>query len=58
MIQILWSGGPKSKTGKDIQDPVLCKIAMGVFSIFHGPRVESTFNVMGDVTDMISNQGE
>lgn len=29
--------------------PALCKVAMGAFSIFHGPLVESSFNVMGDV---------
>ena len=29
--------------------PALCKIAVGALSIFHGPRVESSFNVMGDV---------
>lgn len=36
--------------------PVLCKIAMGVLSIFHGPRVESTFNVMGDVIGIKSGR--
>ena len=29
--------------------PALCKIVVGALSIFHGPRVESSFNVMGDV---------
>ena len=29
--------------------PALCKMTIGALSIFHGPRVESTFNVMGDI---------
>lgn len=29
--------------------PLLSKISLGVLTIFHGPRVESRFSVMGDV---------
>lgn len=29
--------------------PALCKIVFGALSIFHGPMVESSFNIMGDV---------
>lgn len=31
--------------------PLLSKISLGVLTIFHGPRVESRFSVMGDVMD-------
>ncbi len=31
--------------------PALCKVVAGALSVFHGPMVESSFNVMGDVID-------
>ena len=32
--------------------PLLSKVVIGALSIFHGPRVESSFNVMGDVINV------
>ena len=29
--------------------PVLCKVVLALLSPFHGPQVESAFNVMGDI---------
>jgi hypothetical protein len=40
------------------QYPVLCKIALTVCSLFHGPQVESSFSIMGNVlTSKRSNTG-
>ena len=36
--------------------PCIYKIVCAALSIFHGPRVESTFNVMGDVIDKKSGR--
>ena len=36
--------------------PTVFKMVTAVLSIFHGPRVESTFNVMGDVLDKKSGR--
>ena len=36
--------------------PVILVMIQSVLSIFHGPRVESTFNVMGDVIDKNSGR--
>ena len=35
--------------------PLLSKISLALLTIFHGPRVESSFRVMGDVMDKKSN---
>jgi hypothetical protein len=29
--------------------PILCKVAWAALTIFHGPKVESTFSLMGDI---------
>lgn len=55
-------GLPQYSQGADVVDwwskvmntgryPHLSKIVAAAFSIFHGPQVESSFNVMGDVID-------
>ena len=31
--------------------PLLSKMSLALLTIFHGPRVESSFSVMGDVMD-------
>ena len=36
--------------------PLLFKVVEGVLSIFHGPQVESSFSVMGDVIDPKSSR--
>ena len=36
--------------------PHLFKVITGILSIFHGPRVESSFNVMGDIIDKKSGR--
>ena len=36
--------------------PCLFKVVTAALSVFHGPRVESSFNVMGDVMDKKSSQ--
>jgi hypothetical protein len=36
--------------------PFLGKVVLGVLSCFHGPQVEGTFNVMGDVIDKRSSR--
>ena len=36
--------------------PALCKMITAVMSIFHGPQVESSFNLMGDVVDIRSTR--
>ena len=36
--------------------PYLFKMVTGTLSIFHGPRVESSFNVMGDIIDKKSRR--
>lgn len=36
--------------------PFLFKMVPGILSIFHGPRVESSFNVMGDIIDKKSGR--
>ena len=36
--------------------PALTKIINAVMSIFHGPQVESAFNLMGDVVDIRSTR--
>jgi hypothetical protein len=42
----------------EIQDggkyPALCKLALAMCSIFHGPMVESSFNTMGDIINVKS----
>ena len=40
----------------DERYPCIFKMVCSVLSIFHGPRVESTFNVMGDVIDKKSGR--
>ena len=35
--------------------PAVHKMAMSVLSIFHGPKVESSFSAMGDVIDKKAN---
>ena len=36
--------------------PILFKVVTAILSIFHGPRVESSFSVMGDVIDAKSGR--
>ena len=36
------------------KDPVLSKLSLAAWTVFHGPSVESSFSVMGDVMDKIS----
>ena len=36
--------------------PVLSKLSLAVLTVFHGPRVESSFSVMGDVMDKESGR--
>ena len=36
--------------------PVLSKLSLAALTVFHGPRVESSFNVMGDVMDKKSGR--
>ena len=36
--------------------PTLSKVATGAMSIFHGPHVESSFNIMGDIMDDTSSR--
>ncbi|CAM1291290.1 FBN1 (predicted) [Pycnogonum litorale] len=36
--------------------PALCSMVKAVLSIFHGPQVESSFNVMGDILDPKSSR--
>ncbi|XP_076354683.1 uncharacterized protein LOC143249156 [Tachypleus tridentatus] len=36
--------------------PALSKVVSGALSVFHGPMVESSFNVMGDVIDAKSSK--
>ena len=31
--------------------PTLCKMALAIMSCFHGPAVEGSFNIMGDIID-------
>ena len=33
------------------KDPVLSKLSLAALTVFHGPSVESSFSVMGDVMD-------
>ena len=46
-----WTGVFKTK-----RYPALSKIMTAVMSIFHGPLVESSFNLMGDVVDIRSTR--
>ena len=36
--------------------PVLSKLSLAALTVFHGPRVESSFSVMGDVMDKKSGR--
>jgi hypothetical protein len=36
--------------------PSLCKLVLAILSCFHGPRVESNFNIMGDIIDCRSSR--
>ena len=38
------------------KDPVLSKLSLAALTVFHGPRVESSFSVMGDVMDKKSGR--
>jgi hypothetical protein len=38
------------------QYPILCRIALAALSIFHGPKVESTFSHMGAILDPHSSR--
>ena len=38
------------------KDPVLSKLSLAALTVFHGPRVESSFSVMGDVMDKESGR--
>ena len=38
------------------KQPVLSKLSLAALTVFHGPRVESSFSVMGDVMDKKSVQ--
>ena len=35
--------------------PLLSKMSLALLTIFHGPRLESSFSVMGDVMDKKTN---
>ncbi|XP_023930192.1 uncharacterized protein LOC112041353, partial [Lingula anatina] len=45
-----------SKLFEDNSYPALYKIVRAILSIFHGPQVESSFNVMGDIIDSRSGR--
>ena len=36
--------------------PILCKVALALLTIFHGPRVESSFSTMGNILDKQSGR--
>ena len=36
--------------------PTICKVSLALLSIFHGPRVESSFSMMGNILDKQSGR--
>ena len=47
----MWTGGPKVKDGNTLRYPAFGKLVKALLSIFSGPLIEGTFNIMDDTVE-------